>query len=66
MRCSWLFGMSIQEEYEEFKKLAQKAGVADVSKAYNEYYKLTQLATMPLIKWNQKLAIAQLINPHKT
>ena len=35
-------GMSTEKEYQELKKLAEKAGVADVSKAYNEYYKLTQ------------------------
>ncbi len=34
--------MSIENEYQEFKKLAEKAGVADISKAYKEYYKLTQ------------------------
>lgn len=34
--------MSIENDYEEMKKIAEKAGVADISKAYNEYCKLTQ------------------------
>ena len=31
-----------EKDYEELKQLAEKTGVTDVTKAYNEYSKLTQ------------------------
>lgn len=34
--------MSTDEDYAQLKKLAEKTGVADVAKAFNEYSKLAQ------------------------
>lgn len=34
--------MTTDEDYAQLKELAEKAGVADVTKAYNEYSKLAQ------------------------
>jgi len=49
-----------EKEYEELKKMAEKAGIADLAKAYGEYKKLMEMSFRYLQEMSPKYTFSTL------